>query len=177
MLSGTVIPSAGSDQNPEKGIFDFTMTTLSGEEKDLSQFKGSVVLIVNTASKCGFTSQYRELQQLYETYADRDFTILGFPSADFGGQEFEADEDIAAFCERNFGVTFPMFSRISVRGAEQHPLFTLLTSSPNPDTEGDIRWNFEKFLLDQQGNLIRRFGSRTNPMHTDVTASIDALLE
>lgn len=170
-----------SDINPSNerpdSVHGFTMISLSGEETELEQFKGLVMLIVNTASKCGFTSQYRELQQLYETYADRGFTILGFPSADFGGQEFDADEEIAEFCERNFGVTFPMFSRISVRGAEQHPLFSLLTTAPNPDIEGDIRWNFEKFLIDQQGNLIRRFGSRTTPMSSEMKAGIEALLE
>lgn len=158
-------------------VYDFSMLSLNGEETDLEQFKGSVVLFVNTASKCGFTSQYRELQELYETYAGRGFTILGFPSADFGGQEFDADDEIAEFCERNFGVTFPMFSRISVRGEEQHPLFALLTNTPNPDIEGDIRWNFEKFLIDQQGNLIRRFGSRTTPMSPEMTGSIEALLQ
>ena len=177
MMTFNFPAESGTSDKREAGVHDFTMLSLSGEETDLAQFKGSVLLIVNTASKCGFTSQYRELQQLYETYAGRGFTILGFPSADFGGQEFDADEDIAEFCERNFGVTFPMFSRISVRGAEQHPLFSLLTTKPNPDLEGDIRWNFEKFLVDQEGNLIRRFGSRVNPMSTEVKASIDALLE
>ncbi|MCH8558741.1 MAG: glutathione peroxidase [Balneolia bacterium] len=162
--------------NESDQIFNFTMTALEGGDVDLSSFQDKVVLFVNTASKCGFTGQYSELQELYETYSDKGFVILGFPSADFGGQEFDADEDIAEFCERNYGVSFPMFSRISVKGSDQHPLFEKLTTAENPDFTGDINWNFEKFLVDQNGNLIRRFRSRTTPMSTEMTSSIEALL-
>lgn len=164
-------------QKDSSQIFNHTMTTLSGEETPLDSFKGQVLLIVNTASKCGYTGQYSELQKLYDTYADKGFTILGFPSADFGGQEYDSDEEIAEFCERNYGVSFPMFSRISVRGENQHELFEMLTSAENPDFTGDIRWNFEKFLVDRDGNLIRRFRSDTRPSGTEIVSSVEALLE
>lgn len=177
LLIFTLLMSAPTEQmNTNDQIFDFTMKALEGDDVALSAYQDKVVLIVNTASKCGFTGQYSELQELYETYADKGFVILGFPSADFGGQEFDTDEDIAAFCERNYGVSFPMFSRISVKGSEQHPLFQKLTTADNPDFTGDINWNFEKFLVDQNGNLIRRFRSRTTPLSTELTSSIEALL-
>jgi len=177
LLIFTLLMSAPTEQmNTNDQIFDFTMKALEGDDVALSAYQDKVVLIVNTASKCGFTGQYSELQELYETYADKGFVILGFPSADFGGQEFDTDEDIAAFCERNYGVSFPMFSRISVKGSEQHPLFQKLTTADNPDFTGGINWNFEKFLVDQNGNLIRRFRSRTTPLSTELTSSIEALL-
>jgi len=153
------------------------MRTLDGKDIELKEYQNKVVLIVNTASKCGFTGQYSELQELYETYGEKGFVILGFPSADFGGQEYSSDEDIAAFCEKNYGVSFPMFSRISVKGEEQHPLFHKLTTAENPDFMGDINWNFEKFLVDQEGNLIRRYRSNTTPMSVELTSSIEALLD
>ena len=176
LISTLFMIAPAEKMNESDQIFNFTMTALEGGEVDLSSFQDKVVLIVNTASKCGFTGQYSELQELYETYSDQGFIILGFPSADFGGQEFDSDEDIAAFCERNYGVSFPMFSRISVKGADQHPLFEILTTAENADFTGDINWNFEKFLVDKNGNLIRRFRSRTTPMSTEVTSSIEALL-
>ncbi|MCH8567294.1 MAG: glutathione peroxidase [Balneolales bacterium] len=166
-----------NSETTSNSVFDYSFNTLNGEQKQLSEFKGNVVLIVNTASKCGFTRQYAELQELYERYSEKGFVVLGFPSADFGGQEFGTDEEIAEFCERNYGVSFPMFSKISVKGENQHPLFEMLTSAENPDYSGDINWNFEKFLLDKEGNLIRRFRSRTTPLSTEMTSSIEALIE
>jgi glutathione peroxidase len=165
----------GNEGTPN--IHDFTMRTLDGEETELNAYRNKVVLVVNTASKCGFTGQYSELQELYETYAERGFVVLGFPSADFAGQEFGSDEEIAEFCERNYGVSFPMFSRISVKGEDQHPLFEVLTTEDNPDFTGDIEWNFEKFLIDGEGHLVRRFRSRTTPLSTEITSSVEALLE
>ncbi len=171
----SLLMSETDNQTPE--IFNYTMNTLSGEETSLGTFEGQVIMIVNTASKCGYTGQYSELQKLYETYSGKGFAVLGFPSADFGGQEYDSDEDIAEFCERNYGVSFPMFSRISVKGENQHPLFEDLTNAENADFTGEIRWNFEKFLIDREGNLIRRFRSDVRPESIEITASVEALLE
>jgi glutathione peroxidase len=161
----------------ETNIHSHTLSSLYGEEVDLSEYRGKVLLVVNTASKCGYTKQYEGLQALHENYKEKDLVILGFPSADFGGQEYSDDEDIAEFCERNFGVSFPMFSRISVKGSDQHELFRQLTTAENQDFTGDINWNFEKFLIDEEGRLVRRFRSNVTPQSNELTSSIDSLLE
>lgn len=148
---------------PSEEIYKYNVNLINGENISLEQFKGDVLLIVNTASECGMTPQYEGLQKLYEEYSDKGFKVLGFPANNFGGQEPGTDEEIAQFCELNFGVTFPMFSRISVKGDDQHPLFTTLTELDNPDFTGDISWNFEKFLIDRDGNLLRRFKSNESP--------------
>jgi len=160
-----------------KTVHDFSLTSITGETVELSDYKDNVILIVNTASECGYTVQYKGLQELYETYADENFVILGFPANNFGGQEPGQDEEILEFCERNYGVSFPLFSKISVKGSDQNPLFNFLTNAENPDFKGDINWNFEKFLIDKDGNLIRRFRSQTKPMSTELTSSIETLLE
>lgn len=161
--------------NPE-GLYDFVKKDIRGKEVNLEAYKGKAVLIVNTASKCGFTPQYKDLQALYEKYEGKDFVILGFPANNFNGQEPGSDEEIAQFCEANYGVTFPMFSKVSVKGADQDPLFAYLTSQANQDFTGDINWNFEKFLIDKDGKLVRRFRSRTNPMSNDILQSIETIL-
>ncbi len=143
----------------------------------MNEFKGQVVMIVNTASKCGFTRQYKELQQVYEQYKDEGFVILGFPANNFGWQEPGTDEDILEFCELNFGVTFPLFSKIDVRGSKQNSLFAYLTKTENQDFTGNIRWNFEKFLIDRNGILQRRFRSRTKPNDAAVIETITSLLK
>ncbi len=157
-------------------IFDFEFNTLSGEEVSLSEFKGNVLLVVNTASECGYTPQYKELQELYETYNDQGFYVLGFPANNFGGQEPGSDEEIAQFCEINYGVTFPMFSKISVKGDDQHPLYNYLTQVDNPDFTGEIGWNFEKFLVDRNGNIIRRFKSNVTPMGSELINALKEIL-
>lgn len=159
------------------GFHDFTKRDIRGNEINLEAYKGKVVMVVNTASKCGFTPQYKDLQALYEKYEQSDFVILGFPANNFGGQEPGSDEEIAQFCEANYGVSFPMFSKVSVKGNDQDPLFKYLTSQPNQDFTGDINWNFEKFLIDKEGNLVRRFRSRTSPMSDEVIASIETILK
>lgn len=169
--TGNVVPSGDTGN-----IHTFTVEDIRGQEVNLESYKGQVVMIVNTASKCGFTPQYKELQDLYDRYSDRGFIILGFPANNFGGQEPGSNEEIAQFCERNFGVNFPMFSKVSVKGSDQHPLFQFLTTTENEDFTGDINWNFEKFILDKDGELVRRFRSRTNPTNNEILQTLETLL-
>lgn len=155
----------------------FEIPTLAGEQVDLSQYQGQVVLIVNTASECGLTPQYEQLQQLHEQYGDQGLAILGFPANNFGAQEPGSDEAIAEFCEQNFGVGFDMFAKISVKGDDQHPLYAYLTSEDtNPGFAGEISWNFEKFLLGRDGQVVARFEPRTRPDAPEVLAAIQAEL-
>lgn len=161
----------------EKSLHEFTVNNIHGEPVDLSTYKGKVVLIVNTASRCGFTRQYADLVSLQEAYADKGFVVLGFPANNFGNQEPGSDAEILEFCESNYDVNFPMFSKISVRGDDQHPLFQWLTNAENESFTGNIRWNFEKFLVDQDGNLVQRFRSMTNPNSPNIRNAIGDLLE
>ncbi len=152
----------------------FTMKSIEGREVDLADYRGQVVLLVNTASKCGLTPQYQGLQALYDKYRERGFTILAFPANNFKEQEPGADSEIRQFCSVNYGVTFPLFSRISVQGAEIHPLYAWLTSEQtNPGFAGEIPWNFTKFLLDRQGRVVARFDPRTVPDDPQVVAAIE----
>lgn len=157
-------------------IHEFTVPDITGEDVDLSQYKGKVLLIVNTASKCGFTRQYADLVKLSEAYADKGVMILGFPANNFRNQEPGSNEEIAAFCSDKYGVAFPMFSKVSVKGEDQHELFAYLTMAENPDFTGNIRWNFEKFLIGPDGKVVRRFRSMTNPNGNKVRGAIDTLL-
>ncbi len=171
----SVLTMANTTQ-PPASFHSFTMKDIRGKEVNLAAYKGKSILVVNTASKCGYTPQYKELQALYEKYAGKDFVILGFPANEFGGQEPGSDESIAEFCEVNYGVKFPMFSKTVVKGDGIHPLFRMLTSAENPDFKGEINWNFEKFLIDEDGKLVRRFRSRTTPMSAELTGAIDRLV-
>lgn len=171
----SVLTMANTTQ-PPASFHSFTMKDIRGKEVNLASYKGKTVLVVNTASKCGYTPQYKELQALYEKYVGKDFVILGFPANEFGGQEPGSDESIAEFCEVNYGVKFPMFSKTVVKGDGIHPLFRMLTSAENPDFKGEINWNFEKFLIDEDGKLVRRFRSRTTPMSAELTGAIDRLV-
>lgn len=157
-------------------IYDHDLVTIKGEKTSLNNYAGNVLLIVNTASKCGYTPQYKELQELHEKYSDQGFMVLGFPSDNFGGQELDTDEEIVEFCEVNYGVKFPLFSKVDVKGDGIHPLFEELTTTENSDFKGDIGWNFEKFLVDRNGNLLRRFKSNEEPMSESITASIENIL-
>ncbi len=169
--------SAMLNQNPETSVHNFAVPSLMGQDTiKLSSYEGKVLLIVNTASKCGFTRQYEGLQNLHEKFEGAGFAVIGFPAANFGGQEFDDDSEIAEFCEVNFGVTFPLSSRVSVRGDDKHELFEMLTNLPNPDFTGDINWNFEKFLIDQNGNLVRRFRSNVEPESEELIGAIESLL-
>lgn len=157
-------------------IHQYELNAIDGKKISLEQFKGNALLIVNTASECGFTGQYEGLQNLYEKYKDDGLVVLGFPANDFGGQEPGTDEEIAEFCEINFGVTFPLFSKISVKGDDKHPLFEQLTKAENPDFTGEIGWNFEKFLVDGNGNLVRRFKTNVDPMSSEITNALKEIL-
>lgn len=153
-------------------IYDFSAKTMEGEEKSLSDYEGKVLLIVNTASKCGFTPQFEGLQRLYEKYKDQNFEVLGFPCNQFGHQDPGADEEINQFCQLNYGVTFQMFSKIDVKGKNAHPLFDFLTTEQKGILGEQIKWNFTKFLVDTDGKVAKRFGPQKNPdtMEKDIEA-------
>lgn len=148
---------------PPATVHDFSFTTIEGKEVKLAEFKGKKLLLVNTASKCGFTPQYKELEQLHQQYG-KNLVIIGFPANNFGNQEPGSNEDIASFCEQNYGVTFLIAEKVDVKGENIHPLFKFLTEQPNPDFTGDINWNFEKFLVDENGKLLHRYRSKLKPL-------------
>lgn len=157
-------------------IYDYEANTLHGQEESLSKYKGKVLLVVNTASKCGFTPQYKGLQEVYDKFKDRGFEVLGFPSNQFAGQEPGESEDIAEFCEINYGVTFPMYEKIDVKGDGAHPLFKYLSKeAPGVLGSKSIKWNFTKFLVDQEGRVLKRFAPQTTP--DQIEADIAKLLE
>lgn len=159
------------------GIYDFTMKKIDGSVTPLAEYKGKVLLIVNVASKCGFTGQYAGLQKLYETYRDRGLVILGFPANDFLRQEPGTNQEIAQFCSLKYNVTFPMFEKISVTGEDCHPLYQyLISKATNPEFSGKITWNFNKFLISREGRILARFGSRTTPEDKEVIAAIEKAL-
>ena len=150
--------------NAQTSFYDFTVKDISGEDFPLSQLKGKKVLVVNTASKCGFTPQYEGLQKLYEKYGGDDFMIIGFPANNFGKQEPGSDEEIANFCQINYGVSFPMMSKISVKGDDQHPLYLWLTSeSENGLEDSKVSWNFQKYMIDEEGQLVGHFAPTVKP--------------
>ena len=162
---------------PVTEFYDITASTITGETITLSKYKGKVLLIVNTASKCGFTYQYDGLQELHEKYEEKGLVVLGFPSNNFLGQEPGTNEEIQTFCRLNYGVTFPMFEKISVKGDNQHPLYIYLTSKQtNPEFGGRITWNFNKFLISRTGKIVDRFSSRTKPQDEKLIAAIEAEL-
>jgi glutathione peroxidase len=152
-------------------VYEFKLKTIDGQNFSLAQYKGKKVLIVNTASKCGFTPQYAELQKLADQYKDR-LVVVGFPANNFANQEPAANTEIKTFCQKNFGVTFPLSSKISVKGNDIDPLFAYLTSAPNPDFTGEIKWNFEKFLIDENGKLIHRYRSNVTPLSPEITKEL-----
>jgi glutathione peroxidase len=169
---------AASEEVPLKNMYKIEVETINGEISTLEEYAGKTLLVVNTASKCGFTGQYKGLQELYTAYKDRGFIVLGFPSNDFLHQEPGTNEEIASFCKTNYGVTFPMFGKISVKGSGQHPLYTYLTlKETNPEFSGKISWNFNKFLIAPDGQIANRFGSRINPLDPKLVAAIEAALE
>jgi glutathione peroxidase len=144
-------------------ISDFHATSIDGHDVDLASYAGKVVVIVNTASQCGLTPQYAGLQELYDTYADQGLVVLGFPCDQFGHQEPGTEDEIAAFCESSFGVTFPMFAKIEVNGDGTHPLYQWLKHKKSGVVGADIRWNFTKFLIGRDGRVVKRFAPTKNP--------------
>ena len=156
-------------------VLEQTMKRLNGKDEDLSQYKGKVVMVVNTASKCGLTPQYKGLQAIYDQYHEKGFEILGFPANNFMGQEPGSNDEISEFCEINYGVTFPMFAKISVKGDDMDPLYREITTMPEP-IGGDVLWNFQKYLLDRDGNVVQKIGPQTTPEDPAVTSAIEGLL-
>lgn len=156
-------------------IYDLTMKDIDGKDVSLGAYKGKVLLIVNVASKCGFTPQYKGLESVYEKYKDKGFTILGFPCNQFGGQEPGTSSEIKEFCSSKYNVTFPMFEKIDVNGPSRHALYTLLAGKDSP-FPGDIKWNFNKFLIGKDGKILKRFDSKVTPESPEVTAAIEAAL-
>ena len=163
-------PSLAADP----GVHAFTMKTIDGAPKKLADYRGKALLIVNTASRCGYTKQYAPMEQLYQKYRDRGFEVLAFPANDFMGQEPGTNEEIKAFCTTKFRTTFPLFEKISVKGDHIHPLYAYLTTRPG--LEGDISWNFNKFLVDPAGKVVARFGTRVDPMAEEVTKKLEGVL-
>jgi glutathione peroxidase len=178
MFSVTVI---GDDKPKEKpsvpAALNFTMNTIDGKPVELSKYQGKVVLMVNVASQCGYTPQYKGLEELYTKYKDQGLVILGFPANNFGEQEPGSDSDIKDFCSKNYGVTFDMFSKVSVKGDDQCALYKFLTSSDtDPNHAGEVKWNFEKFLLSRDGMVVNRFRSKVAPDSPEFVIAIEAEL-
>ena len=158
-------------------IYDFTLNSIDGKPMPLADFKGKVILVVNVASRCGFTPQYSALEFIYEKYKDQGFVILGFPANNFGSQEPGTNAEIKKFCSAKYNVTFPMYAKVSVKGDDQTPLYKYLTESANPTVAGDIKWNFTKFLVDRNGRVVQRFEPETTPDAPQVTSAIEKALK
>lgn len=156
-------------------IYDFTVKNYKGEVVQLSDYIGKVLIIVNTASKCGFTGQYEQLQELYDTYNKQGLEIIAFPCNQFGEQEKGSDEEIHSFCQMNYGLSFPVFSKIEVNGENEHPLYTYLKDEKKGLLGKDIKWNFTKFIIDKEGNVVKRVSPQTNPLK--MTKEIEKLLK
>jgi glutathione peroxidase len=154
----------------------FTVKDIDGKDYDLAQLKGKVVMIINVASKCGFTKQYAGLEKLYEKYKDRGLVVVGFPANNFNSQEPGTDAEIKTFCSTKYNVTFPMMSKISVKGDDQHPLYDLLTHKTPQDFRGEIGWNFTKFLVDRNGQVYARFASKTTPEDEQLVGAVEKAL-
>jgi glutathione peroxidase len=168
LLLGTVAMAG------EKSIYDFTMNSIDGESTPLAKYRGQVVLVVNVASRCGFTPQYSALEKVYEKYRDRGFVTVGFPANNFGGQEPGTNQEIKTFCSTKYNVTFPMMAKVSVKGDDKAPLYQFLTDkSANPQTGGEIQWNFTKFLIGPEGRPVARFEPNVTPDDPQVTAAIE----
>ena len=175
-----ILPLLGTitTDEPDKaeGVYGYTMNDIDGNEVSLKKFEGKVLLIVNVASECGYTPQYEGLENIYETYQNQGLEILGFPANDFGNQEPGTNKEIKQFCRVKKGATFPMFGKIHVKGKQQAPLFEHLTTTDNPDFTGEIKWNFEKFLISRDGRLLHRFRSPVKPESKELTAAIENAL-
>ena len=161
----------------DMSLHDIAINTLDGKPASLKDYAGKAVLLVNVASRCGLTPQYEGLERLHERYADRGFTVLGVPCNQFGGQEPGTSEEIQEFCSATYGVTFPLTEKIEVNGENRHPLYAELTQTPDAEgTNGDIQWNFEKFLIGADGTVLKRFRPRTEPEAPEVVEAVEAAL-
>jgi glutathione peroxidase len=163
-------------QSQPSSIYDLQVKNIENETISMGEFRGQVLLIVNTASRCGFTPQYEGLQKLYESKREQGFKVLGFPSNDFGGQEPGTADDIKEFCKVNYGVTFPLFAKAPVSGEEIQPLYRFLTQRTSPQMRGRVGWNFTKFLVSRRGDVTHRFSSFTGPQSKALISAVDSLL-
>ncbi|MDB5349773.1 MAG: hypothetical protein JWN86_1020 [Planctomycetota bacterium] len=169
--------AARAEDKKAMSVLDFKVKDIDGKDADLAKYKGDVLLIVNTASQCGLTPQYKGLEATYEKYKDKGFKVLAFPANEFGAQEPGTNAEIKTFCTSKYNVTFPVFSKIKVKGEEIHPLYKYLTSKEtDPNFAGDIGWNFAKFLVNRKGEVIARFDPRVEPGSEKVTAAIEKAL-
>lgn len=180
MMVGSLTGSAKdarSEAANAQSVHDFTMKNIDGVDVPLARYKGKVMLIVNVASKCGYTPQYEALQELYRRYKDKGLVVLGFPANNFGWQEPGTDAEIKTFCTTKYNVTFDMFSKISVKGSDQHPLYAYLTSeAANPTTAGGVKWNFTKYLVNKEGHVIAKFNSGTTPLSEEMVKAVEEAL-
>jgi len=164
---------AAVQEGNKMSLHDFTMKTITGEERSLGDYRGKVLLVVNVASECGYTPQYEGLEKLHERFEAKGFSVLGFPSNDYGAQEPGSDQEIATFCTSKFGVKFPMFSKIPVKGSGKHALYGFLTQA---EPAGEVKWNFEKFLVGKDGKVIGRFPSAVEPLDEKLVSAIEKAL-
>ena len=169
--------SAAGVTGGEKSIFDYTLNTIDGQPAPLSAYKGKVLMLVNVASRCGFTPQYTALEAIYEKYKAQGFVIVGFPANNFGAQEPGTNEEIKTFCSRKYSVTFPLYSKVSVKGDDETPLYQYLTKQTAPPISGEIKWNFTKFLVDKNGRVVQRFEPAVTPDSPEVVSAIEKLLK
>lgn len=189
ILSGSLLACTVTSQSSDQGnstattdqtatayktIYDFKVTDIKGESFDLASLKGKKVMIVNTASECGLTPQYKQLQSLYDKYKNQNFVIIGFPANNFGAQEPGSNDEISSFCSANYGVTFPMMSKISVKGSDKHPLYQYLTQkSLNGLEDNEVKWNFQKYLINPEGMLVRVVSPQTLPDDASIVSWIE----
>ena len=174
---GMILNPSPTAPSTEKSMYEFIMKDIDGRDVKLDAYKDKVVMIVNVASKCGYTPQYEGLQALYDKNKDKGFVILGFPANNFMGQEPGSEAEIKEFCSSKYKVTFPLFAKISVKGEDQHPLYNFLTNkATDPEFSGDISWNFNKFLLDRSGKVVARFGSKDTPEGESITSAVERYL-
>lgn len=176
LFAGMLLLAAGS-LFAAAGLFDFTLPSIDGKPAPLAQYRGKVILLVNVASRCGYTPQYTALEAIYEKYKDQGFVILGFPANNFMGQEPGTNKEIKTFCSSKYNVTFPLYGKVSVKGDDQTPLYQYLTKDANPSLAGDIKWNFTKFLVDRNGHVVARFEPKVTPDSPEVVSAIEKLLK
>src|ERR1700729_2274905 len=177
LLVGVMVFMTAASLYAASNIYDFTLPLLNGKAAPLARYKGKFFLVVNLGSRCGFTPQYTALEATYEKYKDQGFVILGFPANNFGSQEPGTNAEIKTFCQSKYSVTFPMYGKVSVLGADQTPLYAYLTKDANPALAGDIKWNFTKFLVDRNGKVVARFEPDVTPDSPQITAEIDKLIK
>ena len=158
-------------------VYDFTLPSIDGQPAPLADFKGKVILVVNVASQCGYTPQYSALEAVYEKYKSQGFVIVGFPANNFGAQEPGTNQEIKTFCTRKYSVAFPMYAKVSVKGSDQTPLYQYLTKQTSAPNAGEIKWNFTKFLVDRQGNVVRRFEPAVTPDSPELVSAVEKVLK